>query len=405
MSVEAGMSSEPSLDPGELLARARGETGLEEFDDPSPIEPLEVLTRALCSEARLNAGGRYYWSTRLLGILTTRLRGREWFRRYPEILDERIGAPVIIVGLTRTGTTLLHRLIASDTRFSSAAFWEGRFPVPADDDLDGGKRIAAAKAEIDAMLAANPDLASIHPFDALGADEDILILDQTLLSNTAETLACVPSYYEWLRKQDLRPAYRFWYRMLQMLQWQKKRRGMTGERWVLKTPMHLGHVDRILELLPEATFVQTHRDPLTTIPSYASMVQGLWRGVSDDSDPAEAARESSATLEHDLGRCLRVRDSLPPSKFIDVDFRDTVSDPIGVVERIYREIGMPMTERARSQIGAYMQTHPREGRPTHTYTLEQFGFTEEEIRRRFQEYRARHIEPALQNTALQRKPS
>ena len=387
------MSSEPSLDPGDLLARAHVETGLEEFDEPSPIEPLEILTRALRSEARLNAGGRYYWSTRLLGILTTRLRGREWFRRHPEILDERIGAPVIIVGLTRTGTTLLHRLIASDTRFSSAAFWEGRFPVPADDDLDGGKRIAAAKAEIDAMLAANPDLASIHPFDALGADEDILILDQTLLSNTAETLACVPSYYEWLRKQDLRPAYRFWYRMLQMLQWQKKRRGMTGERWVLKTPMHLGHVDRILELLPEATFVQTHRDPLTTIPSYASMIQGLWRGVSDQSDALEAARESSATLEHDLNRCLRVRDSLPPNKFIDVDFRDTVSDPIGVVDRVYREIGMPMTERARSQISAYMQMHPREGRPTHTYTLEQFGFTEEEIRRRFQEYRARHIEP------------
>jgi hypothetical protein len=400
------VSTEPSLDPAELLACARGETGLEEFDDPSPIEPLEVLTRALCSEARLNAGGRYYWSMRLLGILTTRLRGREWFRKHPEILDEPIGAPVIILGLTRTGTTLLHRLIASDGRFSSAAFWEGRFPVPTDDDLDGGKRIAAAKAEIDAMLAANPDLASIHPFDALGAEEDILILDQTLLSNTAETLACVPSYYEWLRKQDLRPAYGFWYRMLQMLQWQKKQRGMTGERWVLKTPMHLGHVDRILELLPDATFVQTHRDPLTTIPSYASMIQGLWRGVSDESDSLEAARESSATLEHDLKRCLQVRDSLPPGKFIDVDFRDTVNDPIGVVERIYREIGMAMTERARSQIGAYMKTHPREGRPTHTYTLEQFGFTEEEIRRRFQEYRARHIEPALQNIAGQgRGPS
>ena len=395
------MSAEPSLDSGELLARARGETGLEEFDDPSPIEPLEVLTRALCSEARLNAGGRYYWSMRLLGILTTRLRGREWFRKHPEILDEPIGAPVIILGLTRTGTTLLHRLIASDERFSSAAFWEGRFPVPSDDDLDGGKRIAAAKAEIDAMLAANPDLASIHPFDALGAEEDILILDQTLLSNTAETLACVPSYYQWLRKQDLRPAYRFWYRMLQMLQWQKKQRGMTGERWVLKTPMHLGHVDRILELLPDATFVQTHRDPLTTIPSYASMIQSLWRGVSDESDSLEAARESSGTLEYDLNRCLQVRDSLPSGKFIDVDFHDTVSDPIGVVERIYREIGMPMTGRARSQIGAYMKTHPREGRPTHTYTLEQFGFTEEEIRRRFQEYRARHIEPARQNVAGQ----
>ena len=387
------VSQEPSLDPAELLTRARRETGLEEFDDPSPIEPLEVLTRALRDEARLSAGGRYYWSARLLGILMTRLRAAQWLRRYPEIRDEPIRAPVIILGLTRTGTTLLHRLIASDARFSAAAFWEARFPVPAADDLDGRQRIEAAKAEIDAMLAANPDLASVHPFDALGADEDILILDQTLLSNTAETLACVPSYYQWLRRQDFRPAYGFWHRTLQLLQWQKRGRGLTGERWVLKTPMHLGHVDHILELLPDATFVQTHRDPLSTIPSYASMIHGLWRGVSDEADPLEAARESSATLEHDLRRCMQVRDSLPRGKFIDVDFRDTVSDPLGVVERIYREIGVPMTDRARAQIRAYWETHPREGRPKHTYTLEQFGFTEEEIRHRFREYRARYIEP------------
>src|SRR5581483_2981449 len=117
------MSTEPSLDPAELLERARRDCGLTQFDDPSPIEPLEVLTRALRSEARLNAGGRYYWSTRLLGILMTRLRGHQWFRRHPEILDEPIGAPIVILGLTRTGTTLLQRLISSDSRFSSAAFW------------------------------------------------------------------------------------------------------------------------------------------------------------------------------------------------------------------------------------------------------------------------------------------
>jgi hypothetical protein len=391
------MSTEPSLDPAELLQRARRDSGLTQFDDPSPEEPLEVLTRALTEEACLNAGGRYYWSARLLGILVTRLRAREWFRRHPEILEERIRAPIVILGLTRTGTTLLQRLISSDSRFYSAAYWEARFPVPVEDDLSGAQRIAVAKAEIDAMLAANPDLASVHPFDAMGADEDILILDQTLLSNTSETLAHVPSFYQWLRKQDLRPAYRYWHQMLQMLQWQKKQRGVYGERWVLKTPMHLGHVDHILELLPDATFVQTHRDPLVTIPSYASMVQGLWRGVSDEADPLEAARESSGTLEQDLARCLQVRDGLPLEKFIDVDFQDTVADPVAVVERIYRHIGVPMTETARTQILTYMHSHPREQRPKHTYTLEEFGFTAEEIRRRFSAYRERHIERSTQS--------
>jgi len=389
------MTSEPTLDAQELLARARQITGLENFDEPAPIEPLVALTRALQNEAGLTPGGRYYWSERLLGILITRLRSCECIRRHPEILYERIAAPVVVLGLTRTGTTLLHRLIASDRRFYSAAYWEARFPVPEADDPPGARRIALAKAEIDAMLAANPNLMTVHPFDALDADEDILILDQTLLSRTAETLACIPGYYAWLRTQDLRPAYRYWYRTLQLLQWQKRRRGSRAQRWVLKTPMHLAFVDAVLELVPDATFVQTHRDPLTTLPSYASMVHELWSGVSTAADPLEAAKQTSATLEHDLARCLQVRATLPEGAFIDVDFRDTVANPIGVIERIYSHIGLEMTDVAARQIRSYMQAHPRDARPEHKYSLAQYGFTEEEIRRRFSAYRHKHIEPSI----------
>jgi hypothetical protein len=389
------MIPEPTLDAQELLARARRITGLEHFDEPSPLEPLAVLTRALQTEAGLTPGGLHYWSERLLGILITRLRGWECIRRHPEVLYERIPAPLVILGLTRTGTTLLQRLIASDRRFYSAAYWEARFPVPEADDLPGARRMALAKAEIDAMLAASPGLMTVHPFDALDADEDILILDQTLLSRTAETLACIPGFYAWLRTQDLRPAYRYWYRTLQLLQWQKRRRGGSAQRWVLKTPMHLAFVDHVLELFPDATFVQTHRDPLTTIPSYASMVHELWSGVSAAADPLEAARQTSATLERDLARCLQVRATLPERTFIDVAFRDTVTNPVGVIERIYAHVGLEMTDLAARQIRAYMQSHPRDARPEHQYSLAQYGFTDEEIRRRFSAYRRKHIEPFM----------
>jgi len=388
------MSVDPTLDPDQLIANARAETGLTEFDAPDIEGPLGILTRALREEARLTPGGRYFWSGRLHGILVTRLRGRDWVRRHPEILEERVPPPLVILGLSRTGTTLLHRLIAADTRFYSAAWWECRFPVPAPDDMDGAKRVAVAKAEVAAMLEANPDLLSIHPFDAMGADEDILLMDQTLLSTTSETMACIPGYYEWLRTQDLRPAYDYWYRTIQLLQWQKRRRDVTAERWVLKTPMHLGHVDKIVDIFPDATFAQTHRDPLATIPSYASMIYELWRGVGETANPVEAGRQTSGTLEHDLNRCLAVRDTLPSGKFIDIDFRDTVNDPESVVERIYGHIRLPMTDTARRQIGEYMSSHPREGRPKHAYSMEQFGFTREDIERRFAEYRRRHIEPA-----------
>jgi hypothetical protein len=388
------MNADNQLDPQRLVEEARRETGLHEFDEPAIDEPLERLTRALRTEAKLNATGVYIWHARLLNTLVTRLRANEWFRRHPEILEERLPPTVVILGLARTGTTLLHRLLAADSRFYAAAWWEVRFPVPAEGDVNGEQRRAAAIAEVAAILEAQPELAAIHPWDALGADEDIMLIDQTLLSTTAESLACIPSYREWIHRQDLRPAYRYLLKLMQFLQWQKKQRGEPpAQRWVLKTPMHLGYVDVIAELMPEAMFVQTHRDPITTIPSFSSLVHGLWAGGSDSADAYEAGHQWCATFEEHLNKCLEDRRSMARERFIDVDFRDTVSRPLEVVERIYRRTGLPMTEDARRRIEGYMQSHPREGRPKHEYTLEQFGFTQAELERRFKAYRERHILP------------
>ena len=386
------MSGEELLDPAKLLAEARRETGLSEFDGPPIEEPLERLTRALRSEARLNQIGIHTWHGRLLNTLITRLRARDWFQRHPEILREQLPPPVVILGLARTGTTLLHRLLATDPRFYAAAWWEVRFPVPTPEDIGGEKRIAAAKVEVAGILAAMPDLAAIHPWDALGADEDIMLIDQTLLSTTAESLACVPSYREWIHAQDLRPAYRYLMQLMKFLQWQKKRRGQVADYWVLKTPMHLGYVEVIAELMPGATFVQTHRDPVTTMPSFASFVHLLWAMGSDAADAREAARQWSATLEQHLNHCLAQRARLK-NTFIDVDFRETVSDPVRVVERIYGRIGLPITAATRAGVTAYMNTNPREGRPKHEYTLEEFGFDRADLERRFKAYREKHILP------------
>lgn len=387
------MSLSGLLDPARLLAQARAQTGLEDFDGPPIEEPLERLTRALRTEARLNEAGVQSWHARLLNTLITRLRARDWFHKQPEILAEALPPPVVILGLARTGTTLLHRLLATDTRFYTAAWWECRFPVPAPDDLSGEQRIAAAKLEVAAILQAMPELAAIHPWDALGADEDIILIDQTLLSTTAESLTCIPSYREWVHAQDLRPAYRYLLQLLKFLQWQKKRRGQPAQRWVLKTPMHLGYVDVLTELLPGTTFVQTHRDPITTIPSFASFVHSLWAATSDCADPREAGRQWSATLEEHLNHCLAVRERLPAEQFVDVDYRETVTQPVRVVERIYERVGMPITDRTRAGIESYINTHPREGRPKHEYTLEEFGFERADLERRFRAYRRKHILP------------
>jgi hypothetical protein len=385
------MSEANTLDPRALMDLACQETGLEDFGAPPIEEPLTRLTAALLAEANLNAAGRYIWHARLLGTLVTRLRAEDWFARHPQILAEKLPPTVVILGLSRTGTTLLHRLIAADPRFYAAAWWECRFPVPAPDDVSGAQRIAAAKLEVQGILTAAPALASIHPWDAMGADEDIMLLDQTLLTTTSESLACIPGYRAWVHAQDLKPAYVYLIKLLKFLQWQKRERGHHAERWVLKTPMHLGYVEILNELLPEATFVQTHRDPVTSIPSYTSMIQGLWALGTDHADAREAGHQWCATLEEHLNHCLRVRESLPREKFIDIDFKDTVSKPLSVIERIYDRINMPLTPGARASIGEYMRSHPREGRPKHEYTLEEAGFTQAELERRFKHYREKHI--------------
>jgi hypothetical protein len=302
----------------------------------------------------------------------------------------------VILGLARTGTTLLHRLLAADPRFYAGAWWEVRFPVPEADDVAGEKRIAAAKAEVAGILAAVPEMAAIHPWDAMGADEDIMLIDHTLLSTTAESLAHLPTYRSWIHSQDLRAGYAYLLQLMKFLQWQKKRRGQRADYWVLKTPMHLGYVEVIAELMPGATFVQTHRDPIATIPSFASMVHMLWAMGSDSADPREAGRQWSQTLEQHLNHCLDQRERLA-NHFVDVNFRDTVTEPVKVVERIYQDIGLPMTDVTRAGISAYMSTHPREGRPKHEYTLEEFGFTRAELEQRFRRYREKHILPFIKS--------
>jgi hypothetical protein len=378
------------LDPRQLVALARRNTGLYDFDELPLDEPLQRLCAALRTEANLDEAGGTIWHRRLLDTLETRLRAQDWFARRPEILEEKIVAPLIVLGVSRTGTTLLQRLLSMDARFYSGAWWEVRFPVPAPDDIAGARRIEAAKAEVAAVLRLSPELAAVHPWDALGADEDIMLLEHTLLTTVPESLACIPGFFAWQKTQDLVPAYRYYVKLLQLLQWQKKQRGIEAERWLLKTPMHLAYVDIVDRMFPDAQYIQTHRDPLRTVPSFASMVHSLWSRVSATADPIEAGRQAAICAEFYLNGCIETRDALAAGKFIDIDFRDTASDPLGVVGRIYRELGMPMTDIASSRIEGYMRAHPRDARPSHHYTLEQFGLSQEDIERRFAAYRRRY---------------
>jgi hypothetical protein len=386
------MDMSTNLEESSILAEARAKAGLQDFGDESFREPLHVLLDALDREARLVDYGRAAQRQRIVDLLVNRLRAEEQFRRHPEILDEQIGAPIVIVGLPRTGTTLLHRTLSQDPRLFSARWFECRYPAPFPGSPlgDGDARIPQAKAEVQAMLDGSPALAAIHPMDAMAADEEILLLEHSFLSTVPESGANVPSYGRWLDAHDQAPAYRYLRKLLQLLQWQKKQTGQRAERWVLKTPHHLGFADLVLREFPGALIVQTHRDPLESIPSLASMITALWVLVAEHVDPKEVARQWSAKMATALRRCLEVRDQ-HPDRFVDVWFLDAVKDPVGQARRIYEVAGLAFTPDVEQRMRAFMATNPREGRPPHQYTLEEFGLSPEGIARDFAGYRERFI--------------
>lgn len=384
------------LDVDSLLAQASEQTGgLTDFGPGNYREALGVLFDSLEREANLSAQGVHLLHGKLLAQLVNRLVIQEYCRCHPEILHERIDDPLVIVGLPRTGTTLLQRMLATDARFHSAAWWETRYPAPLPGEgvRDAGTRIARAKEEVAQMIHFIPDILAIHPLDAMQADEEFMLMEHSFMC-AMDSYVNVPTYTAWLARQDQTPVYTYLKTMLQFLQWQKRQRGEpAAQRWVLKTPQHLHGVEILFKVFPGAQVVLTHRDPTQTIPSMASMAHTLWKLYADAPDAATVGRQWSAQLQRGTEHAMTVRDGMPADRFLDVRFEDTVRDPFGVVASVYRFAGMPLTDAARAGMQAWMDSNPRNQRAAHAYAPEQFGLSQAQIEHDFAAYRARHVHP------------
>jgi len=388
------MENRPVLDVEHLLAQASAAAGgLADFGPGNYREALGVLFDSLAREANLSPQGEQLLHGKLLAQLVNRLVIQDYCRRHPEILEERIDDPLVIVGLPRTGTTLLQRMLSTDQRFHSAAWWETRYPapLPAEDVRDASHRIGLAKAEVEQMIRFIPDILAIHPLDAMQADEEFMLMEHSFMC-AMDSYANVPSYSAWLARQDHTSVYTYLKTMLQFLQWQKRQRGEpAAQRWVLKTPQHLHTLEILLRVFPGAQVILTHRDPAQTIPSMASMAHTLWKMYADAPDPVTVGRQWSAQMCRAMEHAMAVRDTLPAGRFLDIRFEDTVQDPFGVVRSVYRFANMPLTESARSAMWTWMESNPRNQRAAHAYTVAQFGLSHEQLAQDFAAYRARHV--------------
>jgi len=389
-----------AFDPEALLAEARSADGLEGFGDEGFLEPLGVLL-ASYAEAPVHAVGAAILRSGVVRSLATRLRIEHWRATHPEIDEERIEAPLVVVGMMRSGTTLVQRLLASDPRHLCTLGWEvlspapppGADPTDASDAGERAQRIAAAEARDRAGAAFSPEVFAIHPSYAHEAEEEIVFLADAFLSHVPEAMCDVPKYRAWIDGQDFTPAYRHLHRTLQLLQWQKRQRGEPGEpgarpgRWVLKTPAHLGYLDVLFAAFPDATVIHMHRDPVETIASGASLNRALWRMTSDEVDARRVGAQWLERMAWTNGRALAFRDAHPgDGRFVDVGFREAVSAPLDAIARIYDAVGIAFTPEARDAMEAWLARDADRKRPAHRYAPEEFGLEPQRIREAFTDY-------------------
>jgi len=206
-----------------------------------------------------------------------------------------------------------------------------------------------------------------------------------------EAHAHVPEFGRWVRQQDRTPAYEYLKTLLRFLQWQKKKAGSRAQSWVLKAPYHLGIVEVLLEAFPDATVVWSHRDPFETIPSICSLQLFMWQLGCDTPDPIACGRLWGVNWEKALRHALEMRDQRYPDRFIDLWYRDIAKDPATAVREIYEATGRTLTREAGAEVLRWASENRRENRPPHEYTMEKFGFNEEQLAADFREYRERFI--------------
>ena len=380
---------EVNFNRDDLLAKAAAETGLNNFGDNSFREPFNVLLYSLSNEANLNRAGRFIQYERVLNTLKNRLRQSEWVRLYPEILDEQISAPVVIVGLPRTGTTMLHRVLASDERFFAPLWYEVRNPAPFLDWDTSVKdeRLTLAETEVSALLRANPEIAAIHPMDPLGADEDILLLEHSFYSTVPPAFCNTPSYSNWLFNNDNQPGYDYLKLQLQSLQWQKKHSSGNNDnkRWLLKTPHHLHFLDKLIDTFPDAKIISTHRDPIDTIPSICSFNYNLWITQANDVAPNLVGKQWSGIFATGTRHAMKVRQA-SKGQFIDISFKELLGNPEQTTRSIFNFIGVKTTSESLAAMQLHRDQNQRDSRPPHDYSLEDFGLTEKNIKATFAGY-------------------
>src|SRR5215831_8298635 len=367
-----------------LQARAARRTGLPEPADPQFLADLRVLHASFLAVPELSFIGLSGIRAELARHLSNRLRVRELLRANPQIASAPVPRPVFVVGLPRTGTTLLHALLAGAPGHRAPLLWELLDPCPqpgpGGPSLGGsGRRVRDAERLAWLAYRAAPSLRVIHPLDARTPEECIFALPHHMGYHTR---ARIPGYQDWYTRRDATGDYAYLRQQLQILQWQQP----PPRRWILKSPFHLWHLDALLRVFPDATIVWTHRDVLTALASWCSLAEVTRRLSNRRVDLTQLGRDWTQMWSQAMTRALRAR-AAAAQPFLDVSYTQLADAPLPTLETLYSGLGAELTPAARQQITSRARTSPAGPRAhhhsAHHYSADRYGLTAEAIRDAF----------------------
>jgi len=386
MAIEYGESKHTALTVGTVCDAAVARTGLDDFGPRDFTERLGLQLAEMDADEERSGIGRMLMFGDCTRYAANRLLIRDLLRRHPEIRRTPIERPVIVVGLPRSGTTHLVNLLAADTRFRSMPLWESYEPVPNPGEAaeaDGvDPRWTRCNDAWQAMQAAAPLVAAMHPMEPDHVHEEIELQLPDFSSYNLEWVARAPKWRDHYLAHDQTPHYAYMKTVLQILQWRRPR-----ERWVLKSPQHLEQLGPLLATFPDATIVVTHRDPVAVVQSTITMNCYGARTTYRTTRPEWYRDYWTERIGRLLDASLRDRHLLPPGRTVDVLFHEYMADEAGTLEQVYECAGIELTDRARAEIAAYRQAHPRGKEGRVVYDLRRhFDTTPAEVRSRFSDY-------------------
>lgn len=374
-----------------LMDRARTATSLDNFGDDGFREGLEILVAATQREARLSAMGTAAFGGQIVDYLSKRLEVEDWYTRHPEIDEQEVVAPLIGIGLPRTGSSALACLLGADPAARSIRNWEAMNPCPPPDaaTVANDPRIALAEASMERRARLFPRMTGMLPSTATSPSECQTFMGQDFKSQIFQAFVHVPTYVDWLNhRADLVPTYRHVKRVLKLLQWR-----CPPYRWRLKNPSHSLFITALDEVFPDARFVMTHRDVAEVIPSVADLYYELHSAFSDHVDTRAIGEDTAGFCELGMRRMIAFRNAGQDDRFFDIHFAPFQKDPFATLEQLYDWMGEEISPAARAAMQAWREEKPREAQRYERNPMNLFGFDREALQARFAFYAERFTLP------------